>query len=461
MKKFVKTASAMAVVSLFASSAFAVVDMDADSGKKMFATELIGAGTQFANTNAAVAGSALAGDLDVKVKLGFGVSNLQTRYIRLDLAGATFDAAPDLWVDRAGTIAGPKGSNVAIVSSSANKYIFQVSAQADYDQNALVEILMPSITATGSAAPVLSYKLFEDAPSAANDLASGRLASESTEVYGSSPALVWTLAPGSATASVADLYKKFIVSGDTTQTVAELGAITYGVNGTSLHPATGVAAALGDLVTVATNVLVTGDFSAAGANDIFLDTATKDCSTVSVGATVAGGVATLNVGTTGFVGGSLCYNVTGVSPIAKQSVGNGNPLKAALDLTAAAGSTASDVAAATAGEILHDGTTLKASFLNAKSGQKSYVQLVNNGNVVAPFSAQCVTYSGTSASSNNALSVPAGSSRLFTAATLGCPSNTTGVVLTVAVPQGNVIGSVVRENATTGDAATDSLVGNQ
>lgn len=461
MKKFVKTASAMAVVSLFASSAFAVVDMDADSGKKMFATELIGAGTQFANTNAAVAGSALAGDLDVKVKLGFGVSNLQTRYIRLDLAGATFDAAPDLWVDRAGTIAGPKGSNVAIVSSSANKYIFQVSAQADYDQNALVEILMPSITATGSAAPVLSYKLFEDAPSAANDLASGRLASESTEVYGSSPALVWTLAPGSATASVADLYKKFIVSGDTTQTVAELGAITYGVNGTSLHPATGVAAALGDLVTVATNVLVTGDFSAAGANDIFLDTATNDCSTVSVGATVAGGVATLNVGTTGFVGGSLCYNVTGVSPIAKQSVGNGNPLKAALDLTAAAGSTASDVAAATAGEILHDGTTLKASFLNAKSGQKSYVQLVNNGNVVAPFSAQCVTYSGTSASSNNALSVPAGSSRLFTAATLGCPSNTTGVVLTVAVPQGNVIGSVVRENATTGDAATDSLVGNQ
>ena len=44
---------------------------------------------------------------------------------------------------------------------------------------------------------------------------------------------------------------------------------------------------------------------------------------------------------------------------------------------------------------------------------------------------------------------------------LGCPAGTRGVELTMAVPTGTVIGSVVRQNVTTGQAGFDGMVGNQ
>jgi len=136
MRKFIKSASAVAVVALFAGSANAVVDMNVDTGKNTYATELIASGTVFANTGAAAAQAPLAGVLDAKVKLGFGVSNLQTRYIRLNLTGGTFESAPNVlsapsvWIDRAGTITGPTLGNVTVYSSSASTYIFQITAQA-------------------------------------------------------------------------------------------------------------------------------------------------------------------------------------------------------------------------------------------------------------------------------------------------------------------------------------------
>lgn len=154
--------------------------------------------------------------------------------------------------------------------------------------------------------------------------------------------------------------------------------------------------------------------------------------------------------------------MTGNTAITKQTVNDGNAITAALDLTAAVGSTAADKAAATIAEIKHDGTTMKVPFLNAKTGQKSYVQLVNNGLIAAPFAVRCVTFSATLDGSIPNLSVPANKSRAFSAAGLGCPSNTTAAILTLAVPDnGNVIGSLIRENATSGDAAVDGLIGNK
>lgn len=464
MNKFIKSAVAVAVTSLFAGGAFAVVDIEATpQGQQVFATELIAAGTIFANTGVAVLpGAPLTGALDVTTTLGFGVTTGQTRFIRLDLAGATFNGAPNILVARGPGETGPVGTNASIVSNTTSTYIFQITAQADYAQADVLDITMPAITATGSAAPVLTYSLFEDAPSAANNLVSGLLKKKDVEVYSSAPALVWGVTTGEATASVAELYKEFLAAGDDVALTAKLGAVNYTVNGTSLVPATGAPAALTDLVTAATNIVVTGDFGAAGTVELD-NLAPFDCVAGATAATsVVGNVATFNVGTTDQTTAALCYTVTGNTAITKQTVNDGNAITAALDLTAAVGSTAADKAAATIAEIKHDGTTMKVPFLNAKTGQKSYVQLVNNGLIAAPFSVSCVTYSATLDGSITNLSVPANKSRAFTVAGLGCPSNTTAAILTFAVPDnGNVIGSLIRENATSGDAAVDGLIGNK
>lgn len=461
MKKFALKATVAAAAALASSLSFAVVDMDGAAGaqgQKVYAKELVATGTSFANTSAAAAGSALAGILDVKTELGFGVATGQTRYIRLDLAGATFNAAPNLWVDRAGAITGPVGTNVSLVSNTTSTYIFQINAQADYAQDDLVEILMPAITATGNTSPTLTYSLFEDAPGAANNLANQRLYTNAVDVYSTKQALVFTPTAGAQTASVDDLYKKFIASPNTVGPVA-IGKLTYGVDAAApLVPSTGAAATLANLISASTLTL-TGNFAAAssGTGAISLSAAGSTCGAGGLTAadTLSTSQATFDLYKAGSLGNNgalntvavaeVCFTADGTTKIAEQTI------DAALTVTPVAGSTAASVAKAKIGEIDHDGTTLKFPALSQGKNTTTYLQLVNTSTLNAPLTTKCFLSDGTTVDGLSA-AVPANSTYRNTLDKV-CPTDTAKVqsaVLTMAVPAGSVNGTLMRKESTTG-----------
>lgn len=459
MNKFIKSAVAVAVTSLFAGGAFAAVDIDANTGQKVYAKELVAASQDFAN---------VANALDVNAKLGFGVSSGQSRFIRIQLDGATFNAgAPVLTLpDTDGNSGVTTGT---VVASGANYFIFEITASQNYTQDTVVTFAphAAGVKATGSASPTVTYKLYDGASNADQNGTTGQLgATKTANLYTTQNALVYTVVSGDATASVAKSYEEFLVASGDQAFTAALGTIKFGVDGTSLKPAGGVAA-LADLVTTA-DVVVTGDFGAvapgapAAATGVFLDNTNFDCSvTNGFVATIAGQTATFTVDTTALDDARLCYTVTGATAVVKQTIANGNPITAALDVkTAPASSSANDQSAANVGEIKHDGITLTAPFLNSKTGQKSYVQLINKSATQdAPYSVKCITYSGPVAGTINNLVLPKGTkSRALSAVGLGCPSNTTGAEMTFAISAGNVIGTLVRENAATGDAAIGALL---
>ena len=471
MKKFALKATVAAAAALASSLSFAVVTMDpapgASQGQKVYATELVATGTVFANTGATPV--ALTGMLDVQTKLGFGVANGQTRYIRLDLAGATFNGAPNLWVDRAGTITGPVGSNVSLVSNTDSTYIFQINAQADYAQGDLVEILMPAIKATGNTSPTLTYSLFEDAPGAANNLANQRLYTNAVDVYSTKQALVFTPTAGAQTASVNDLYKKFTATAANTVGPVAIGQLKYGVDAAApLVPSTGVAATLAHLISASTLTL-TGNFAAAssGTGAISLSVAGSTCAAPpaapAVGFiaadTLSASQATFDLykatslGDGGTGAGTraneavaeVCFTADGTTEIAEQII------DAALTVTPVAGSTAASVAKAKIGEIDHDGTTLKFPALSSGKNTTTYLQLVNTSTLNAPLTTKCFLSDGTTVDGLSA-TVPANTTYRNTLDKV-CPTNTSKVqsaVLTMAVPAGSVNGTLMRKESTTG-----------
>lgn len=474
MNFFTKSATALAVAAIYAGSASAAVSIPSGVGAKVYATELVNATTVFNNTGVSAPGvTTTAGNLDATTTLGFGVSLNQTRFIRLELTGATFAAgAPDVWVTEGSDVTGPVGSNVAVSLTGANVYIFQITATANYTQNAIVSVKMPaSLTATGASPANLKISLFEDAPSANNNLITGLLSSQNANLWNTSAGLKWQLTPGTVEAKVANLFKSFDNAGSVL--IGTLGSLTLGVNNMPevLDPADGVQVILADLISSA-NVVVTGDFGAVGS--VFLES--SFCGSSVSGGGIAGVLTNSNqtatfAVTSAGVTANLCYAVNGTTPITRQTVATGNAIKAALDVTANPSpvSTAADVAAATVGQITRDGTTLRFTSIRGVSGVASYIQLANQSSLATSYEATCYGYStagGTAGSTATALMTWAGNGGNIAAnnhvsplTAAVCPTGPGGVVpasvvINVASPAGTVFGAMRRVNITTG-VATD------
>jgi len=85
--------------------------------------------------------------------------------------------------------------------------------------------------------------------------------------------------------------------------------------------------------------------------------------------------------------------------------------------------------------------------------------LANTGTLDATYTIRCL-------SQNSAIAVGtpgtvlAGKTKRLYFNNLGCPSGADSVEFTLAIAQGNVVGSVVRMNSTTGDSAFEALTGN-
>jgi hypothetical protein len=135
------------------------------------------------------------------------------------------------------------------------------------------------------------------------------------------------------------------------------------------------------------------------------------------------------------------------------------------DMVPAAGTDTSDRGPLALGDFDRNGTVLKAAFAEsatAGTGYSSAAHMTNLGASAAPFTVRCLTNVGSVAGTPG--SIPANTAvRYGVNSTLGCPADGTlrGIELTFAVPEGRVIGSVVRQNVTTGQASFDNMIGSK
>lgn len=460
MKKFLVSATTAAVLSVLSSGALAVVSLDDGTGSVNYAKELVVAGT----TNLTGSGS------NVTSTLGFGVSNGQTRFIRYDLTNATFGAA----VLPANLVMANTTATVAQGGALGSTFvIFQITATADIDQSVAVGFNSgsgPGLVIQSAGAPVrMAYSLYEDAPSAAAGGAAGRLNSNfaAQTVAGLVTGLAFTTTPNTSTADVAanPTYTQFV--GPTS--LATIGTVSLGAATPVLDPVSGAQVLYAALVANGTSLVLKGDFSAAqqpstNSAGVFLGPDNGVCPAAGTAPTPATPVdsATFATNATPVVARPLCFSVTANNQvkIAAQTF----TVEAAI--TPAANSTAANLPATTAGMFVRNGTVLKASFAEttAVSGVARAVSLVNTSGVPAPYTVRCMVNSPNPVAGTPGTVLANGSTRVSLGTPgLGCPTNGTlrGVELTFAVPQGSVIGSIVSQSLSTGQASFDGMTGNQ
>ncbi len=333
MNKLVRKASVAAIAAIFAGSAYATVDLNANTGAVAFASEL--------TYNDATPLIGTAAQTDMTGLLGFGVSSGATRYIRISYGNAVLDGAAGALL-----VAAADGGTIVQGGAAGDNYvIYQFTAAANRSNTDAFAIAYSAagLRVTSNDSPVtVTYRLHETAVDAVNG--TNALSEKTANLATFTKGLKYTVTTNSATAIVADAFKKFTGS----VLVARLGTVDYGVNAT-VYKHDGTLVTLADLVAATTNIVVTGDFGAAGG--VTLDTSTAGtCAATAVTGTLDTGktTATITVNTTAY-NGDICYTVTGTTSIPAQTVNQ------ALDLTAAAGSSAADTVAAKLGDILHDG----------------------------------------------------------------------------------------------------------
>jgi len=468
MKKFLVSATTAAVLSALSSGAFAVVNLNDGSGAVNYANQLVVPGT-----------TALTGaGVNVTSKLGFGVSQLQQRFVRYDLTNAKFGAAGVL---PANLVVTPGTVSNTVVSSGGSAgstfVIFEITAGAGgLDQAADVNFASGTagLVIQSAAAPVqVAYSLYQDAASAAAGGAGGRLSNASATVAGLVSGLAFSTAQNTTTVDVSSAgstYTHFLTSvGGTTTNIAQIGTVSIGAATPVLDPITGVQVLYPAIVGAGTALVLKGDFGAAVSPSttsagVFLGVDGGNCGTAGTAPTPATPTpsASFTTGTTPAVAKPLCFTVTPTNSVKIPA----QTFTVEADITAAAGSTATDLAPIDAGKFVRNGLVLKAAFAEttSASGVARAVSLSNTSNNPAPYTVRCLVNSPTVVVGTPG-TVPALSSTRVQLGTpgMGCPTNGTlrGIEITFANVPGSVIGSVVSQNTSTGQASFDSMTGNQ
>ncbi len=453
MKSFKKVALAAAVAAVAAGNAFAAANIDANTGSGgVYAAER----NLTAATNHAVGAAA---DQVATVTFGASLATDAVAYVRFDLpAGKTFTANPTFAVNDS---AGAANVNVAQGGAGQSFVIFSVAP-------ALGANLVGANTGTFTGAGIttankdaisLQYRLFETLTNAANTNLPLKTATRSEFVTFANAIAITAGTALTATANVSadtGAYTKF--TGPST----EKPVVSFTVAHTARALQSGAASVVGDVLADTNAVTVTGDFTAAGASTVTLDTSST-CAGAGVAGTLAGDKQSVTF--SGLTAAAItsaqwyvCYEVNTTNAIAISDYSGSIDLVGQTNYTAADGDTGT-------GSIDRNGTILKAAVGNVNESLSGSVHLTNTSASAASFDVSCLTYSGRQAGLT-ARSLPANTARRFnvfgaTGDALGCPSNTVAVELTLAVPSGNVIGSVVRWNPTTGLYTFESMTGNQ
>lgn len=466
MKRFLVSATSAAVLSLLSSGAFAApVDLNNPTAVN-FAQELVTVGVTPLKTGAAA-------DVNVNVKLGFGVAAATKRYIRFDLTNAKFGAA----ITGADLVGMAAGATVVQGGATTDNYVI-FEAEGKVGGNLQTDVLTFNAGTGGyviqaAGAPVqVAYALYQDAASAVAAGSAGRLANVSAgSVAALASGVKFSAVTNDTTVDVASApsYSHFLTGGaGTSTTVAQIGKVTLD-KATDVFKPDGTATAYGDFVAAGTKLILKGDFSGAdlpsGTSKGLYLAGGADCSVAGKASdpdTPVGGAAVFKVDATAQAGVPMCFTVktANVTQIAQQS------FTVEADITPKAGASTADFTPITAGTFTRNGLVLKAAFAEttAVSGVARAVTLVNTSSLPAPYTVRCMVNSATPVAGTPGTLPGTSSTRIQLGSPgLGCPTNGTlrGVEITLATSPSNVIGSVVSQSLSTGAASFDGMTGNK
>lgn len=454
MKKFVLAAVAAAAAASFSGSALAVDLTLAAPVPDTFASELVTAGTTAVKTTT------------VTTDLGFGVSNTQTRFIRYDFTNSKIGAGGI-------TVADIVVPNATVVVSSGGAaggatVIFQITATNNIVQDADVVLTLTNGLVPTVLGPIdVTYRLYETAAAAV--AGAGQLAQDTGTiiVFASGVALTAKQTTTTVDVNTSPTYTKFVAAAPIpTLTKAEIGKVSLGT-ANAKTPA-GAPVTLASILGANSAITLTGsDLTAAIADAPGPTGLTLNAGGCAAAATTLGTSRTatsvsflLPAVVVPIVDASLCFEVpaANLTPIAAQS------FIADVAPGAVVGVPTPDVPAVAAGTFVRNGLVLKAAFAETTTaaGISSAAHLTNTTGNPAPFTVNCVLNTGSVAGTPGTL--PAKTAQRFGLSSgLGCPTTGTlrGIEIIFGTTPGSVIGSIVRQNTTTGLATFDGMVGNQ
>jgi hypothetical protein len=243
---------AVAVATVFSTNAFSAVDLNADTGDVVIAAESIDTGDLNGDGLVVLTGTAQ----NVVADAGFSIANGTSKYVRFDLTNGEFATITS--IDDA-------GANTPVTAVSAggvgeNYAIFEFAADAADVLQTTDMTLIATYAMTNNSTMSTTYKLFETAQQAIDNVSAG-LSTSNGVIAKIESAITGTFgAAETVTATVADEFKKFGGAASTTLNnidVADLDDTTEAY----LFPDTATAFDDADLATGAATLTFAGDFS--------------------------------------------------------------------------------------------------------------------------------------------------------------------------------------------------------
>jgi hypothetical protein len=425
--------------------------------------------------------------------LGFGISSGQVRFIRVDVANATFAAAASTTMaptaaTPASVTSAPGSAGAAVPvgfgasllvsggASGASSAIFQVQASWNGGQspNDAVSIALPPLVPTSTGSDVTAtYQLFETAGAAVNNTAGTALASATGSIAKFGSGLLTTISALSAGTTVSTAYKNWASPSASVASAAVLGTISITPKASVMGRAGSQAIIEDFLAGTGNSLVVSGDFSVAAASGVFL------ASDATCG--IVAGLATLNaastVATIPFAASTasapfaatgttanpayLCYKTNGTAIAA-------GSYSAQPSIAFAASTTKVQPTAASIGVVSRDGTTLQAPFI--QTTHKVRFVLTNTSSTPASYTA--VTTAGPTNSTTDPTNtvtgqiaggtIPANGQVIIEGSALPVFSNANSprgfVVFTVAAPTTAIKGVYQLVHSTTGAISNMSML---
>ena len=435
---FNKKTIAVALAAAFSTSTFAAVDLDASTSQTVvYASEVVTAGAATAE-----ALNTMGGLLDVTTDLGFTIGNGTTKYIRIDLDGATFAAS----ADGALTVTG-SGANTVDLSAGGTDgddfVIYEVAATADVSPTAVVNLSVASYDISTSGPSTVTYRLYETATAAAN-ATDATLKTASAEFTDLASANTGEFAVGiDNQATVSSEFKAFSAAslGATTATVGYLDTdllvdTAYDLDGT---PVTA-----DDLLDDQQDLVFTGDFT-FGTWTLEASDTCDAASPVAITPTATGGIIEdLDDSTLTSADWYVCVD-SGGDTIEK---GSYSVTLADDELTDALGT------------IGYDTTTIEVPYLTTFSEYNQRLYIINNGSSAADYSISFVGEAATTATPLAAATgtVPAGEMLMLKVTDIVELEGRTRVSATVEVEGIDANIQAATQTVNLADGTTDTVV---
>lgn len=388
-KKILGAAIAAAVMA--SSSAFAVVDFNADSPakSKIAKQALVKTGKQtVSSVDYYLVAQGAKVDTAFTVKSGIGISTGQKRWVRVSLTGGLFGAAAGALT---GTTLNAIGTVTVVQGGNAKDafVVYEVTGgSVGALQDEVLNIAAGNLLVPASGSIDVTYAIYSTIDGATAPASATPLSSKSvTGLVSIVDGLTATYTAGSTTADVDFSFKKILNVASTVR--SKIGQLVLAAN-TDAAKDTGAVVTVPSMIdTAATKTVITGDFS-VGTFSLSAD----DCTTATIALTPNTAKTSVEVTAAQLIAApSLCIALADTTKVLNVTDYNAvTTVSAASDIAFAA-----TVANGTVGSIAHNGTTIQVPYVTTFADYKQRLVLVNRSTADSAYAVTFTTETGVTA----------------------------------------------------------------